>query len=43
MWDEIANKYDAVFAPGATDEAPVGIESTGDAVRSSTFPIRPIL
>ena len=35
VWDEIASKYDAVFTPGVTDEAPVGIESTGDAVSPS--------
>ena len=32
VWDEFASKYDAVFTPGVVDEAPVGIESTGDAV-----------
>jgi hypothetical protein len=36
VWDEIASKYDAVLTPGVVDEAPVGIESTGDAV--SGFP-----
>jgi hypothetical protein len=36
VWDEIASKYDAVFTPGVTDEAPVGIESTGDAVSFSS-------
>lgn len=32
VWDEIARKYDAVFTPSVVDEAPVGIERTGDAV-----------
>jgi hypothetical protein len=32
VWDEIASKYDAVLTPGVGDEAPVGIQSTGDAV-----------
>jgi len=35
VWDEIASKYDAVFTPSAVDEAPVGIENTGDAVSPS--------
>jgi hypothetical protein len=34
VWDGIASKYDAIFTPGVVDEAPVGISSTGDAVRS---------
>jgi hypothetical protein len=37
VWDEIASKYDAVFTPGVVDEAPVGIESTGDAVSRPSF------
>lgn len=32
VWDEIAGKYDVVFTPSVVDEAPVGIQSTGDAV-----------
>jgi len=32
VWDEIAEKYDAVITPSVVDEAPLGIESTGDAV-----------
>jgi hypothetical protein len=46
VWDEIASKYDAVFTPGAVDEAPVGIESTGDAVSPSLpllFYFRPLI
>ena len=31
-WDGIASKYNAVFTPSVVDEAPIGIESTGDAV-----------
>jgi len=31
-WDGIASKYDALITPSVMDEAPVGIESTGDAV-----------
>jgi hypothetical protein len=41
VWDDIASKYDAVFTPGVVDEAPVGIESTGDAVSSP--PVSPHL
>jgi len=32
VWDEIASKYDAVLTPSVPDEAPIGIENTGDAV-----------
>jgi hypothetical protein len=32
VWDDIASKYDAVLTPSVVDEAPVGIENTGDAV-----------
>ena len=32
VWDDIASKYDAVITPGVPDEAPLGIESTGDPV-----------
>jgi hypothetical protein len=35
VWDEIASKYDAIFTPSVVDEAPVGIERTGDAVSLS--------
>ncbi len=35
VWDDIASQYDAVFTPSVVDEAPVGIESTVDAVSSS--------
>jgi ADP-dependent phosphofructokinase/glucokinase len=37
VWDDIASQYDAVFTPSVVDEAPVGIESTGDAVSCSLF------
>jgi hypothetical protein len=33
VWDEIASKFDAVLTPSVVDEAPVGLGSTGDAVR----------
>lgn len=39
VWDDIANQYDAMFTPSVADEAPVGIESTGDAVSSSPCPM----
>lgn len=32
LWDEIASKYDAIITPSVPDEAPLGLESTGDAV-----------
>lgn len=32
VWDEIASKYDAILTPSVPDEAPLGLESTGDAV-----------
>ena len=35
VWDELASRYDAIFTPSVVDEAPVGIHSTGDAVRGS--------
>lgn len=31
-WDAIASKYDAVITPSVVDEAPMGIDNTGDAV-----------
>lgn len=34
VWDEIASRYDVVLTPSVVDEAPLGLESTGDAVRS---------
>lgn len=34
VFDAIAAKYDAVITPSVVDEAPVGIERTGDAVCS---------
>ncbi|TVY88508.1 Glutamyl-tRNA(Gln) amidotransferase subunit A [Lachnellula willkommii] len=39
VWDEIAGKYDAIFTPSVVDEAPVGIESTGDASFCSMWTI----
>lgn len=32
VWDEIAGHYDAVLTPSVPGEAPLGLESTGDAV-----------
>lgn len=37
VWDEIAAEYDAVITPSVVDEAPLGIESTGDAVSLPLF------
>ncbi|CZR50435.1 related to glu/asp-tRNA amidotransferase subunit A [Phialocephala subalpina] len=39
VWDEIAGKYDALFTPSVVDEAPVGIERTGDASFCSMWTI----
>lgn len=39
VWDEIAGKYDAVFTPSVIDEAPIGIQSTGDASFCSMWTI----
>lgn len=32
VWDRIASEYDAVLTPSVPDEAPLGLEWTGDAV-----------
>lgn len=32
LWDKIATQFDAVITPGVTDEAPLGLEHTGDKV-----------
>ena len=32
VWDEISSKYDAVITPSVPDEAPIGLEFTGEAV-----------
>lgn len=32
IWDDFANKYDAIITPSAIDEAPLGLASTGNAV-----------
>lgn len=37
VWDKIASKYDLVITPSIVDEAPVGLENTGDMVSPSTF------
>lgn len=31
VWDSLASKYDAIITPSVVDEAPVGLEKTGDA------------
>lgn len=35
VWDEIAGKYDVVITPSVIDEAPLGLEKTGDMVSCS--------
>ena len=37
VWDEIARKYDAVITPSVPDEAPIGLEFTGEAVSPHQF------
>lgn len=37
VFDDIASKFDAVFTPSVVDEAPVGINRTGDAVSIYLF------
>lgn len=32
VWDELASKYDAVITPSTVDDAPRGLEYTGDHV-----------
>ena len=32
MFDDLAGKYDAVITPSIVDEAPIGVENTGDMV-----------
>lgn len=32
IWDEIASKFDAIITPSVPDEAPIGLEYTGEAV-----------
>ncbi|KAH8601239.1 amidase signature domain-containing protein [Bisporella sp. PMI_857] len=39
VWDEIASQYDAVITPSVVDEAPVGIDHTGDASFCSMWTI----
>lgn len=33
MWDKLASQYDAVITPSTVDDAPRGLEHTGDHVR----------
>lgn len=37
VWDAIARQYDAILTPSVPDEAPLGIDQTGDMV-SASFP-----
>lgn len=37
VWDDIASRYDAVITPSVPDEAPMGLENTGDAVSTLFF------
>ncbi|KAK3044839.1 hypothetical protein LTS18_000220, partial [Coniosporium uncinatum] len=39
IWDDIAGQFDAVITPSVPDEAPVGLESTGDASFCSMWTI----
>lgn len=39
VWDEIASKYDAVLTPSVVDEAPEGLQGTGDASFCSMWTI----
>lgn len=34
IWDELAAPYDVVITPSVVDEAPMGLENTGDMVSS---------
>lgn len=35
IWDRIASQYEVVLTPSVPDEAPLGLESTGDPVSST--------
>jgi hypothetical protein len=35
VWDELAEKYDAIITPSVPDIAPLGLGNTGDAVSCS--------
>lgn len=36
-WDQVASKYDLVLTPSIVDEAPLGLENTGDMVSVPTY------
>jgi Asp-tRNA(Asn)/Glu-tRNA(Gln) amidotransferase A subunit family amidase len=37
LWDQIAAQYDLVVTPSVVDEAPLGLENTGDMVRETPW------
>lgn len=39
IFDDMASKYDAIITPSVVDEAPVGVENTGDMSFCSTWTI----
>ncbi|KAK5079930.1 hypothetical protein LTR70_005794 [Exophiala xenobiotica] len=39
VWDRIASEYDAVLTPGVPDEAPLGLDWTGDAAFNTMWSI----
>jgi Asp-tRNA(Asn)/Glu-tRNA(Gln) amidotransferase A subunit family amidase len=39
VWDQIAAQYDVVVTPSVIDEAPLGLENTGDMVRRNFLAI----
>jgi Asp-tRNA(Asn)/Glu-tRNA(Gln) amidotransferase A subunit family amidase len=39
IWDEIASRYDVVVVPSVPDEAPLGLDSTGDMSFNSTWTV----
>ncbi|KAI5357103.1 putative amidase signature domain-containing protein [Septoria linicola] len=39
VWDAIASKYDVVVTPSVVDEAPLGLEHTGDMSFNSTWTV----
>lgn len=43
IWDSIARTYDAIITPSVLDEAPVGLDKTGSAVRKPPSSTRSLL
>lgn len=39
VWDSIASQYDVIITPSVVDEAPLGLESTGDMSFQSMFTV----